>query len=606
MTRAGQPAGAPCRILSACAVALAILLAPHAARADLLELTWATSGFYRSRALALTNLARQDQQTFVHPPTGETIVVPEIRRTSYIAHRLRLVPELRYGDRARLTVQVDALDDVLWGDNSGVSAAPLVSSEPSNQGFLGGSEQPSIEVKRAWIELGGELARLRAGRMPSHWGMGLLDNGGGSGHLDREPGRPPEVAPRLALDHYFDDDFGDNHFGSTADRVMLAVRPLSIVKAARGRKQRQSSLSIGYGYGVVTEAPLYAAEPFERRFRPFGQQGFLSRGVRDDLDEHVAFALWDDPYWQPGGWLSRDTDELRLGFYGVMRRGEEGSTSPSALDPGAVCGELDGEAVACRDSGTRVWIADVWYRVRYGPFYSEAEGMRVGGTTFGGLPFPTPNRKKELDIDGGVARIGFVTRDPAFDPLRQLVGIEPYERDLWAIEMEAGHAAGDRRPDDARVKQRALHPDFNAGLILFEEILRELSARTYGPPFASLERPDGVVEMFSQGGVVNSNYLFPKLRYHLPLGDTTLVVGLLMAWVDTLAESGTTGGMFTADQTGSDYLGTELDGALKAMFHEHVELSIESGYLWYGDALRSALPNAESSFTLQSRLSFVW
>jgi hypothetical protein len=592
------------RRLLASAIALAAGLCPAAARADLLELKWATSGFYRSRAVALTNLARQDPRRLVYAPTGETIVLPEIRRTSYIAHKLRLVPELRYGEHARLTMQIDALDDVVWGDNNGVSAAPLTAPEPSGQGFLGGDEKPSIDVTRAWIEVGGAFGSLRVGRMPSHWGMGLVENGGGESFFDSEP-RPPEVPPRRSLDTFFDDDFGENHTGSTADRALLVVRPIAMYRSARGRGGVTSPLALGYGYGVASEAPLLAAEPFERRFRPFGQQDFLSRGGRDDLDEHVAFAAWDDPYWQPGGPLARETDELRLGVYYQLRRGDEGSTSPSALDPGDVCGALDGRDVPCRDTGTRVWTADLWYRVRYGPFYSEAEGLRTGGTTFGGLPFPVPNRKKRLDTGAGVARIGFVSRDPRFDPIGMIFGGDSFERDLWELEMEAGHARGDRDVDDAVVKQRALHPDFNAGLILFEEIVRELSARTYGPPFASAARPGGATEMFSQGGVVNANYLFPKLRYHLPVGDSTLVVGLLMAWVDQLAETGTSG-IFFADQTASSYLGTELDGALKATFFDHVDLSIESGYLWYGDALRSVLPNATSSFTLQSRLAFVW
>ncbi|HTE54375.1 MAG TPA: hypothetical protein VK698_26150 [Kofleriaceae bacterium] len=576
-----------------------------AARADLLELRWASTGYYRSRAVALTNLARQDRRTLVYAPTGQTIVVPEIRRTSYIAHRLRLVPELRYGDRARLTVQVDALDDVVWGDNNGVGAAPLVTTDGSNQGFLGGEESPAVEVSRAWLELGGAAVALRAGRMPSHWGMGLVDNGGGSAYLDDDARRPPEVAPRLGRDTFFDDDFGDDHFGTTADRVMLVVRPGALYRGLRHRPARPGALSIGYGYGVVSEAPLLGAEPFERQFRPFGQQGFLSRGARDDVDEHVAFALWDEPYWQPGGKLARDTDELRLGFHGTMRRGRAGSTSPSLLDPSAVCGTFEGRAAPCRDSGTRVWTADLWYRLRYGPFYLEGEGARTGGTTFGGLPFPEPNRKKKLDAELGVMRIGFVSRDPRTDPVRLIAGVEAYERDLWELEAEAGHASGDRDAADGRVTGRALHPDFNVGLILFEEILRELSARTYGPPLATVDRPDGAVEMFSQGGVVNSNYLFPKLRYHLPLADSSLVVGVLMAWIDQLAEEGSPGMIF-ADRTDSTYLGTELDGAFKALVHDHVELSIESAYLWYGDALRSVLPNATSSFTLQSRLAFVW
>lgn len=576
-----------------------------AARADLLELRWASTGYYRSRAVFLTNLARQDRRTLAYAPRGEAVVLPEIKRTSYLAHRLRLVPELRAGDRARLTVQIDALDDVLWGENNGVGAAPLASTAGSNQGFLGGPESASIEVTRAWIEIGGRSGSLRVGRMPSHWGMGLVDNGGGSRLRDDDPRRPAELAPRLDRDTFFDDDFGDDHGGTTADRAALTLRPGALYRRLRRRSERPSALEIGYAYGVVSEAPLLSSEPFERRYRPPGQQGFLSRGARGDLDEHVFHALWDDPYWQPGGKLARDTDELRLGVRGALRRGRAGSTAPSRLDPSETCGLFEGSPVPCRDTGTEVWTAGAWLRLRYGPIYLEGEGAHTGGDTFGGLPFPEPNRRKKIDADLGVVRVGFVNRDVRLDPVRQLAGLEAYEVELWELEAEAGLASGDRDAGDGRVTARAMHPDFNVGLVLFEEVLRELSARTYGPPWATDDRPDGAVEMFSQGGVAGARYLFPKLRYHLPVADSRLTLGVLMAWADRPAREGTPGVVF-AGRAASRYLGTELDAALKATVVDNVELSIETGYLRYGDALRPVLPNATSSFTLQSRLAFVW
>jgi hypothetical protein len=584
-----------------CAVLLGL---PGRAGADLEELKWAAEGFYRARQAYLTNLAREDRRVLTYPLNGEELVIPEIRRTSYITHRAQLMPQVRYGDLAKLTMQVDALSDVLWGDNNGVSAAPLFATDTSNQDFLGGREESSIEVSRAWLEFNAKLGVMRVGRMPSHWGLGLLANGGGSGWMDPDPARPPELPQRKALDNFFDDDFGDNHFGSTADRILFITKPISVFKTIKKAKDTSSNLVLGYGYSVITEAPLLAAEPFERQFRPFGQQGFISRGQRDDVDEHILVAIWNDPYWQPGGRLSRDTDELRIGFYGVMRRSEEGSTNPSGLDPGDTCGTFDGETVSCDDTGSRVWIADLWYRFRYGPFYSEAEALKIGGTTFGGVPFPFKNVKKRADIDGAVARIGFVSRDPATDPIRQLVGIEPYERDLWELELELGHASGDDELEDEDFTQRALHPDFNAGLILFEEVLRELSARTYGPPFFSEENPEGAKGLMSNGGVVNANYLFPKVRYHLPWGESKLIVGVLMAWVDKLARTGTA--MFYEDEAASSKLGTELDVALKTHFNGHMDLSIEGGWLWYGDALKSALPNADHSFSIQTRLAFIF
>src|SRR5687768_6543023 len=204
------------RILLGAAALAALCLSPGAAGADLNELKWAAEGFDRARQVYLTNLARQDRYVLTYPLTGEEVIVPEIRRTSYITHRLQVMPQVRYGDLAKLTVQVDALSDVLWGDNNGVSAAPLFATDTSNQDYLGGEEQASVEVSRAWLEFNAKLGVMRVGRMPSHWGLGLLANGGGSAWMDPDPARPAAVPQRKSLDNFFDDDFGDNHFGSTA------------------------------------------------------------------------------------------------------------------------------------------------------------------------------------------------------------------------------------------------------------------------------------------------------------------------------------------------------------------------------------------------------
>jgi hypothetical protein len=77
-----------------------------------------------------------------------------------------------------------------------------------------------------------------------------------------------------------------------------------------------------------------------------------------------------------------------------------------------------------------------------------------------------------------------------------------------------------------------------------------------------------------------------------------------MAWVDKLARTGTA--MFYEDEAASSKLGTELDVALKTHFNGHMDLSIEGGWLWYGDALKSALPNADHSFSIQTRLAFIF
>lgn len=572
------------------AAGLCLVVGAAPARADLTELKWASEGYFRTRTVLLTNLAPQPRVITTYAPTGETVVVPDIRSTSYVMSRLRLMPSLQFGKLARLNFQIDALDDVVWGDNNGLSTAPLFATDGSNQGYLGGPVGDSVTIRRAWVQFPVPVGVMRVGRMPSHWGMGLLANGGGTGWLD--PESPKGEPQRRVLDNFFDDDFGDNHFGSSADRILFITKPVTIYRTLAKKGKVEHPLVVGYAYDKLSESPLLPFENFERKFRPFGQQGFLSRGGNDDVDEHVFLAVWNEPDWDKKSFL----DELRLGVYGVLRLSDEGSTNPSVLDPSNFCGEFDGVPQPCVDTGSTVWIADLWWRIRYGKFMTEGEAYYIGGKTFGGVPFPSANRKKEAAISAGVARFAWL------------------ERKYDAV-LEVGHASGDDELEDQTFKQRAIHPDFNVGLILFEETLRELTARAYGVPFFSTQNPQGALGLMSNGGVINANYIFPKARFRpTPVADTEITAGVLLAWVDTLATAGTAlfracsvpGGGCLADETSSKYLGTEFDLGVKASFAGHMRASLEAGLLLYGDALKKQLTEASSSFTLQSSIAFVW
>lgn len=559
------------------------------ARADLFELTWGSEGYFRTRTVYLTNLARVPPGGRLsfggnHPVTGESLSpLPEIKRTSYIVSRLRLMPTLNFEKIASLKMQIDAVDDVLWGDNNGLSSAPLLATETSSQPFLGGAVEDSVKIPRAWIEFQVPVGVMRVGRMPSHWGMGLLANGGGTGNWDP---MAPESEPRKYTDYFFKNDFGDAHFGSTADRILFLTKPITIGKTIAGRQDVDSNFIVGYAFDKISEAPFLPAEPAQRTFRPFGQQGFISRGRSDDVNEHVFLAVYANTDWD----RVRYTDQLIVGTYHVVRTQKDSSTFPSDPklgDPNENCSANDGEFVACKDTGATVWIGDIWWKIRYGPWYTEGEGILIKGTAFGGIPFPAKNQRKKADISGGVARFGYLT-------------------DVWDALVEVGHASGDDRLEDETFKQRALHPDYNVDLILFEEILREASARTFGPPFYSEENPEGATGLMSNGGVINANYAQLKGRYRPGIAGLQLVGQVNFAWMDTKPVTGTA--IFPyADELDSSYLGTEVDVAAKTSWGgDHLDFSLEAGYLRFGDALKLMFPNGDSSFTVQSRMAFVW
>jgi hypothetical protein len=468
--------------------------------------------------------------------------------------RLRLEPQLSYEHIATLHVQADVLDDVVWGDNEQQTfGVPLFAEQPSSTNFLG-SPVPTVQVKRAWLELALPVGNLRVGRQPSNWGLGILSNAGDG----------------------FDDDFGENHFGSTFDRIAFATKPFSILRALRHETSVESNFVFAYAYDKLSEEPCITGTQLalfnkgfdctfldpDTRFakqqaeRPFGSSQWLEHG-NDDVQEHIFVLLYNDEKWHP----ETPTDQLKMGLYVVWRTQGHSYTVP--LPAGTV------------DHGASIRIYDGYYKLRLGRFYSEAEGYVITGTASGVIPLgcPTPTCDKEALAIGAVWRGGVMT--PSFDGI-----------------FEAGYASGDDDISDGTFKQRALHPDYNVGLLLYEEVLRQRTFAVYSKFFGNA--------LESLGGVIDSYYLFPRVRYR-PRRVPGLegLLGVVLAWRDQADEFG----LF--DRTKGRFLGLETDAAVKYSWAEdHLNFTLQAGLLVFGDAL-SDYTSATAS-TLQSRLAFLF
>lgn len=90
--------------------------------------------------------------------------------------RLRLSPQLNISEDVRVKTSFDVLDNV----NAGTAPESFYGSSPDGIGLLSNATgTDTIRVRRAWGEVRNrDLGELRFGRMPNHWGLGMLHNSG--------------------------------------------------------------------------------------------------------------------------------------------------------------------------------------------------------------------------------------------------------------------------------------------------------------------------------------------------------------------------------------------------------------------------------------------
>jgi uncharacterized protein (TIGR04551 family) len=104
--------------------------------------------------------------------------------------RLRLTPQLNLSEDVRIKMTLDVLDNTIAGEPAGTYFGGNTGTDGmtgAEQTFFAGTTVPgeeagqgdSIKARRAWAEVRNrDLGELRFGRMPMHWGLGMLYNAG--------------------------------------------------------------------------------------------------------------------------------------------------------------------------------------------------------------------------------------------------------------------------------------------------------------------------------------------------------------------------------------------------------------------------------------------
>lgn len=538
---------------------LTLLALSALARADAPD-NWKLSldGYYRTRGYIFPGLY-QDQTA---PGT-------------YMTSRLRLQPMLNFNDEAKFMMMVDALDGVVWGDNESVASTALFAGDPSTTTIEGTTIDP-ITVRRAWIEFKVPIGLVRVGRQGSNWGMGILANEGNG----------------------FDDTFGENKYGSTYDRAIFATRPITVASAIANK--------IAHKEGGI-DVPLIAAVGVDRLVEdPLIQYyGYVCDGddTSDDVEnggrcvageDHGFSEDRTDSQRNDTWWVDTNDDVWEM-IYVLLYKGD-------GLTLGSQKGDINvgvyGVNRKQKETDSNILIADAYAKVNVAGIYAEGEVLHIGGhskaITLPGVVSYSPDTDplyKDVDIWGYVARAG-------------------YQNKLLTAYLEHGYAEGDDSASDEHFTGRALHPDYNVGLVLYEEILSRVTATTWS---------DEAKGLWSNGGVYNSRYLYPTVKVH-PKENVEIDAAFLSAWPDK--PNGSQILCREGDKVDcAQYLATkkaigwEADLGAKLKFHDHMNFSLEAGYAHVTDRVPLETTglkyqtdadghNFGNYFTLQSRIAY--
>jgi hypothetical protein len=430
--------------------------------------------------------------------------------------RLRLSPTIHVTDTVKVHAQVDLLDNLVLGStpDSFTGENPWAPTDLFTRSMypqLAGvnSFNDSITVKRAWGEFRfGFGLKLEFGRMPNHWGLGIVQNDGNG--YDRQ-----EKADIIRM---VDTDYGDS-----VDTVRLSFD--------FGADKRQA-ISVGVSYDWAASGPTTA-----QLLGPQWQSGNLvAQTLSAELYDNVhQFSAWIERHDDPSmlrrkmasgnpvvnyglkTWIRWQTIGREIGTPGL---GDGLGTNPSIYsdDPNALPGDPDGLSHAGVPLGNggvdedgndgvdnyaaslvhrRGWMLtpDLWLRINWRTLRIETEAAMVVGN-FSHRDLSLPRTDENFDIDSAIANES--TRILQFGyALEFKYGLF---KDRFHIGLDHGVATGDGSPPYQFQYQSPLpnaggdydsfgtfrfNPAYVQDLLLFKELLGTVANAGYVKPWAA-------------------------------------------------------------------------------------------------------------------------
>lgn len=404
--------------------------------------------------------------------------------------RFRLNPELHISDNVRILSQIDMLDNVVLGSTpTGYANAPAAGGGYARAGVSGYTPlgaltnsidtptagvngfQDSIKVRRVWGEYLTPVGQLRFGRMPQHWGLGILANSG---------------------------DGYDSDYQSTVDRIMFVTG--------------------------IKSADLYAAGAWD-----FANEGPTSESLTDSEGQPYDLSQVDDVHQYALMLMRRRNPALQKlelsrgkvvvngGLYFLYRH-QMLAADASTLPLGATTDQV-------RDSYVRrefrSYTPDLWLQVLYEKLRFEMEAVMVRGsmdntqTTPGAYDYDNPN---DPDKNGWDIRQYAVATETEYktveDRLRLNFGFGWASGDADVLgpgvggltpgnQNTPGFSGLPSQGTDRTISTFRFHPNYRVDQILFRHILNRVQGAYYFRPAVDYDftrQPNG--QRFGGGAAV--------------------------------------------------------------------------------------------------------
>lgn len=361
--------------------------------------------------------------------------------------RFRLEPTLNVYEGIRIRAQIDILDNLVLGStpDSLTSAhsplAALSATQISPSADLNTVFRDSIRVKRVWAEYVTPLGELSFGRMPNHFGMGLMANDGNG-------------TDALRIDR----DFGD-----TVDRVQFAAQ-----------------------IGDFVIAPAYdhaASGPTSMNLLQVQGQPF-DREQRDDVDQFVLTVSRIDSPEARRLKLANGEVVLDFGTQQMLRFQQLDSAVFQGDEDGD--GEVDGTTnpatttlIVNRDTQLYRWT--YWAELRWEKLSVAAEyaGMygTIGTATPPGVYQDVPGSDAiEVNQHGGALRGSYKLLDDALTLELLMVAASGDGAPGWGVfplygdPTSSGAWDGNQARDGSLTNYR-LDPDFIVDVIFWRQLV---------------------------------------------------------------------------------------------------------------------------------------